>query len=157
MKIRALLVLLLIPSFLQAQPPGMPPGMARMQLILQTLDVDGDDTLSTEEVMMASERLLTPDMDGDGELNQQEIGAPPPLSAMVRQQYIVRIIEDDGDLLISAEELANASQNIKRLDHDGDWNISSEELGLNNQGPPGAPLPDRVVLVSRTAWPCRCG
>ena len=134
----AMLLSLPLPSLAVAQP--LPPGLERLQTVMRTLDVDSDQALSTDEVQAATQRLLNLDSDGDGALSLEEMGGPAPIRGMIRQQYVLRALDEDGDLSVSADELARASRSLAYLDRDGDWNLSHEEL--NPPGPPGAPPPD---------------
>ena len=129
----ALLVSLSLPSLVAAQPPGM----ERLQTVFRTLDADNDQALSTDEVQAAAERLLSLDSDSDGALSLEEMGGPAPIRGMIRQQFVIRALDEDGDLSVSADELARASRSLAYLDRDGDWNLSGEEL--NPAGPPGPP------------------
>ena len=133
----AMLLSLTLPSLAVAQP--LPPGLERLQTVMRTLDVDSDQALSTDEVQAAAQRLLSLDSDGDGALSLEEMGGPAPIRGMIRQQYVLRALDEDGDLSVSADELARASRSLAYLDRDGDWNLSHEEL--NPPGPPGAPPP----------------
>ena len=134
----AMLLSLTLPGLAAAQP--LPPGLERLQTVMRTLDVDNDQALSTDEVQAAAQRLLSLDSDGDGALSLEEMGGPAPIRGMIRQQYVLRALDEDGDLSVSADELARASRSLAYLDRDGDWNLSHEEL--NPPGPPGAPPPD---------------
>ena len=136
----ALLLPLILPGLAAAQP--VPPGLERLQTVMRTLDADNDQALSTDEVQAAAQRLLSLDSDGDGALSLEEMGGPAPIRGMIRQQYVMRALDEDGDLSVSADELARASRSLAYLDRDGDWNLSHEEL--NPAGPPGAPPPDGV-------------
>ena len=129
----ALLVSLTLPSLTAAQPPGL----ERLQTVFRTLDADDDQALSTDEVQAASERLLSLDSDSDGALSLEEMGGPAPIRGMIRQQLVIRALDEDGDLSVSADELARASRSLAYLDRDGDWNLTGEEL--NPPGPPGPP------------------
>ncbi len=128
--------------FLMPQSPAVaqPADLARLQTVIHTLDVDGDQALSTDEVQQATERLLSLDSDGDGALSLEEMGGPAPIRGMIRQQYVIRALDGDGDLNVSADELARASRSLAYLDQDGDWNLSRQEL--NPPGPPAPPPPD---------------
>ena len=128
----ALLVFLTPPGAAVAQPADLD----RLQTVIRTLDVDGDQALSTDEVQQATQRLLSLDGDGDGVLSLEEMGGPAPIRGMIRQQYVIRALDEDGDLSVSADELARASRSLAYLDRDGDWNLSRQEL--NPPGPPGA-------------------
>ncbi len=133
----AVLLALIVASPSVAQSPGM----ARLQTVFQTLDADSDRALSTDEVQAARERLLTLDSNSDGALSLEEMGGPAPIRGMIRQQYVIRVLDADGDLSISADELARASLSLARLDRNGDWSLSGEELNppdrAGAQPPPG--------------------
>ncbi len=131
----AMVFFLIPPSSAVAQPPGF----ERLQTVMRTLDADNDQSLSTDEVQEATQRLLSLDSDSDGALSLEEMGGPAPVRGMIRQQYVIRALDENGDLSVSADELARASRALARLDRDGDWILSREEL--NPPGPPGAPPP----------------
>ena len=129
----ALLAFLMPPGTAVAQPADL----ARLQTVIRTLDVDADQALSTDEVQQATQRLLSLDSDGDGALSLEEMGGPARIRGMIRQQFVIRALDEDGDLNVSADELASASRSLAYLDRDGDWNLSRQEL--NPPGPLGAP------------------
>jgi hypothetical protein len=135
----ATFLFLIIPSLTVAQPPGA----ARLQMVFRTLDADSDQSLSTGEVLEATQRLLSLDSNGDGALSLEEMGGPAPIRGMIRQQYVIRALDADGDLSMSADELGRASLSLARLDRDGDWNLSLEELKAppppGGGGPGGGP------------------
>ena len=105
-----------------------------LERVLRTLDTDGDLELSTDEIQQATERLSGLDTDGDGAISLEEMGGPAPVRGTIRRQVVVRILDRDGDLAISAQELAEASRNLARLDDSGDWRLDTEELGTNRGG-----------------------
>ena len=70
----ALLFFLVPPSLAVAQPPGF----ARLQTVIRTLDADNDQSLSTDEVQQATQRLLSLDSNSDGALSLEEMGGPAP-------------------------------------------------------------------------------
>ena len=78
----ATFVFLIVPSLTVAQPPGA----ARLQTVFRTLDADSDQSLSTGEVLEATQRLLSLDSNGDGALDLEEMGGPAPIRGMIRQQ-----------------------------------------------------------------------
>ena len=133
----AALLVFLMPS---GPAVAQPADLARLQTVIHTLDVDGDEALSTDEVQQATQRLLSLDSDSDGALSLEEMGGPAPIRGMIRQQYVIRALDEDGDLSVSADELARASRSLAYLDQDGDWNLSHQEL--NPPGPPAPPPPD---------------
>ena len=112
-----------------AQEPSAPD----LQRVMRTLDADGDGQLSTDEVQQAAERLAGLDTDGDGAVSLEEMGGPAYIRGLIRQQLALRVLDRDGDLMISAQELAGASRNLARLDDNGDWRLDTEELGADNE------------------------
>ena len=150
---------LFLVSILSTLASAQPPDFARLQTVLRTLDVNGDQSLATDEIQQATQRLLALDADGDGALSLEEMGGPAPIRGMIRQQYVVRALDEDGDLSISAEELSNATASLGRLDHDGDWILSREELDLPDPdgptagGPPAAPPGGMSLMRRMNAYP----
>lgn len=67
---------------------------------------------------------------------------PPPLP-------LVEVLDADRDHQLSAEEIANAAEALKKLDHDGDGKLSHEEFlppppprpEMGDEGRPAPPLP----------------
>ena len=133
-----------------AQDPA-PGDLAR---VLNTLDSDGDQELSTDEVQQAAERLAGLDADGDGAISLEEMGGPGPIRGMIRGQLAVRVLDADGDLRISEAELAGASRSLARLDTDGDWRLDRGELALGgpNAGAPVATDPENPLFRRMNSW-----
>ena len=111
--------------------PAQETSAPDLQRVLRTLDTDGDSELSTDEIQAATERLMSLDADGNGEISLEEMGGPAPLRGTIRQQTVIRILDRDGDLVISAQELAEAGRNLARLDDSGDWRLDTSELGTD--------------------------
>ena len=133
-----------------AQDPA-PGDLAR---VLRTLDADGDEELSTDEIQHAAERLAGLDADADGAISLVEMGGPAPIRGIIRSQLAVRVLDADGDLSISEAELAGASRSLARLDRDGDWRLDRAELALPgpDEGAPVATDPDNPVFRRMNSW-----
>ncbi len=88
----------------------------RVGTIWRALDRDGDDVLSSEEIAAASESLQALDLNRDGELCADEIGGPFRWPGGERRSAIVRILDQDADGIITAEDIADAPNRLRRLD-----------------------------------------
>jgi hypothetical protein len=106
--------------------------------VLDALDVDGNGELSTMEIADATDRLKILDIDLDGRLSEEELGGPGLFPGWLRLQTTIRVIDRDGDYVISEVELAAAESQLMRLDHDHDWVLSESELFDDRLNPPGA-------------------
>jgi hypothetical protein len=124
------------------RPPPMP--------IIQALDTNHDGIISAEEIANAPAALKTLDKNGDGQLTPDEYmpphpqggpgdgaGGPPPgdgagPSGQGRHHRpvppIVAALDTNGDGIISAEEIANASASLLKLDKNGDGQLTMDEL-----------------------------
>ncbi len=130
--------------------PPMPP-------IIGALDANHDGVISTEEIANASAALKTLDKNGDGQLTMEELrpklppGAgepkdgPPPRGPRPDGEKnfprpdgdknfhppvppIMAALDANHDGIISADEIANASKALGKLDKNGDGQIQKEEL-----------------------------
>lgn len=110
----------------------------QLMTIPNTIDTDQDGTLSIDEVMMAPENLKLLDQNGDGALDWKEMGAYEKQLPLVRNHNITNLIDENGDIHISAEEIINAAHVLTQLDFNGDWHISKKELNFNKN--PKAPI-----------------
>lgn len=131
--IPALVWLLCIPTHVWGQdaPPNKQPIAFRPPLtttVQRTLDADGDGILSAEEIETAFVALSSLDRNQSGDLSIVEIGGPGPITGMLRLQPLIRVLDRDGDIKISAFELEQASRSLKKLDRDGDNQVSAAEL-----------------------------
>ncbi|NNC80578.1 MAG: hypothetical protein HKN94_10545 [Acidimicrobiales bacterium] len=95
--------------------------------IFRALDTDGDGILTAEDIDAAPERLRELDLNGDSRLTEDEIGGPTWLPGWVRSSAIVRLLDADGDLVITADDIADASERIRTLDRDGDGQVTEDD------------------------------
>ena len=91
----------------------------RVATLWRALDIDGDEVLSAEEIDGAAAALLTLDINGDGQLTVDEIGGPFRWPGGQRRSAIVRILDLDADGIITAEDIADAPNRLRRLDRHG--------------------------------------
>lgn len=112
------------------------PEQARPRLasFIERFDADGDKALSIEELRK-----------GQQVLRMQAGGAP---SGGEPQRPLMRVLDRDGDGVLSKDEIASAAESLKKLDRDGDGSLSREELA--SAGPAaGPPAPRPNTLVKR--------
>lgn len=98
------------------------------------IDLDGNGIYSTEEVQLAPQSLVQLDLNKDGEIDWKEMGAWEELMPLIRDHNITNLIDANGDIHISAEEILHATDNLKILDQNNDWLIDSLELRVS-KGP----------------------
>jgi len=145
------------------RPPPMP--------IIRALDTNHDGIISAEEIANAPAALKTLDKNGDGQLTPDEYMPPHPQGGHGGPQGgppdgpppgdgsnssgqgghhrpvppIVAALDTNGDGIISADEIANASASLLKLDKNGDGQLTMDELrpprppqdGNGQDGPPG--------------------
>jgi hypothetical protein len=144
------------------RPPPLP--------IVIALDVNKDGVIDASEIANATAELKTLDKNGDGQLTVDEYmpprpsgtnappdgpdGAPPPPpppgpDGKRPVPPIVAALDTNGDGIIDANELANASASLLKLDKNGDGKLTPNEYRLpppGHRGPPpdeaGGPPPD---------------
>ena len=139
-------------------PPPLP--------IVQALDVNHDGVIDADEIANASAELKTLDKNGDGVLTTNEYLPPLPPDAPADAPRpplppIVKALDVNGDGIIDAGEIANASTELKSLDKNGDGQLTRDEFfpprprgqgGPDGQGssfgggdnmPPGPPPGDQ--------------
>ena len=115
------------------------PGLAP----LESYDADGDGSVTQEEIEAGrTRRFAEADADGDGALSPAELLA---MEEAIREEIrlaqatqVVTRMDDNGDGLLQAEELAARSPQVApifdRLDADNDGAITQEEMA---EGRPG--------------------
>ncbi len=124
-----------LPAIAQ-QAPSREEIAKRSGMIQSALDADGDKVLSAQEIAAAPDVLKSMDQNGDGVLSPDEShGGRFPMYHVVRENWVFNIIDDDGDVVISAEEISMASEMLARLEIDGDGQLAGKELAP----PPGPP------------------
>jgi len=109
----------------------------QLMTVPNAVDTNQDGALSTEEVMSASQNLLPLDKNGDGDLDWKEMGAWEEQLTLVRDHNITNLIDANGDIHITAEEIKNASNRLRLLDKNGDWQIDKKEIRASK--PPAFP------------------
>lgn len=101
-----------------------------IMFLFNALDQDGDGQLSPAEIDAAPEILRSLDKDGDGELNETELEGYGFhfIPGRVRANGIVRMLDLDGDLRVTAEDIADAPNRIRRLDKDRDGIVKHSDV-----------------------------
>ena len=140
-----------------AQAPALPqPPPRPVQPLMAALDTNGDGILDAGEIANAAAALKRLDANGDGRLTPDEyrpprpdgrphglppaarpdLGGPGPLARP--RPLLDTIMDEDGDEVISAEEMARAPQLLLKLDRNGDGRLTPDELD-------GAPAGGRAI------------
>lgn len=119
--------------FAQAQQPGNKgtgntEDYWRSQPVYKALDTDRNGEISSDEIHNSINMLMTLDKDKNGNLNHAELGGEGPFVGWLRLQTSIRVIDRDGDSQISSEELKDAVEQLKRLDHNHDFKLSANEM-----------------------------
>jgi hypothetical protein len=123
--------------------------------IIMALDVNHDGIISADEIANAPAALKTLDKNGDGQLTKDEYmppppprrdgdtnapAGPPPGDSQNGRHHrpvppIIAALDTNGDGIISADEIANASASLLKLDKNGDGQLTMDELMPHR--PPG--------------------
>jgi Ca2+-binding EF-hand superfamily protein len=130
------------------RPPPIPSLFA-------ALDTDHDHVISKKEQRHADRSIQRLDQNRDGEITIDELRMlppPPPQDDDLEKPKhpippVITALDQDQDGSISAEELENATESLKQLDHDGDGELSPAELrphGPPPEGPPPEGDPDET-------------
>jgi hypothetical protein len=129
------------------RPPPLPLVMA--------LDVNHDGVIDANEIANAPAELKTLDKNGDGVLTPDEYLPPRPADApkdapTPPTSPIVKALDINGDGVIDANEIANASAELKTLDKNGDGKLTRDEFcppppmrGNGNGDEPAGPPPSQ--------------
>ncbi len=132
-----------LPQAPEAQPSAPPRPVSP---ILLALDLNGDGILDADELAAAAQSLLKLDKTGDGQLTPDEYrparpdgqttAAPParPTGQAREARPLERprppldvALDEDGDEIISAAEIARAPLLLKKLDRNGDGRLTPDE------------------------------
>ncbi|MDU9004477.1 EF-hand domain-containing protein [Sedimentitalea todarodis] len=113
-----------------------PDMIEQLLRVPMAVDADGDGVLSGDEILRAGERLLTLDDNGDGKLNGVEMGAYEEVLPLIRWHRITNLLDRDGDIRLSAEEIAGATESLAILDRNHDFKIDESELSMRRLGLP---------------------
>lgn len=125
---------------------GPPP----VDVLMATLDANGDGELDATEIANASAALKTLDKNGDGKLTADELMPPPPggtnrfratppWGGTHPESLLMETLDTNGDGELSAAEIANASESLLQLNVNGDGKLSREELRPKTHSGPGGP------------------
>ena len=95
--------------------------------LFRALDSDGDGVITAADIDAAPAVLRALDTNGDGRLTEDEIGGPTWLPGWVRRSAIVRVLDPDGDVVITAEDIADAPARLRTLDLDGDGCLTEDD------------------------------
>jgi Ca2+-binding EF-hand superfamily protein len=115
------------------RPPPLP--------LITALDANHDGVIDSNEIANASAALLTLDKNGDGVLTTNEYLPPMPKDAPADAPrpplpLIVKALDVNGDGVIDATEIANASAALRALDKNGDGVLTPDEFIGRRPGRP---------------------
>lgn len=120
--------------------------------LFRLLDQDGDGRLSPAELDAAPAILGKLAKKSGGVLRDKDIGGPTLIPGLIRRSAIVRLLDEDGDLVIRADDIADATNRLRRLDRDGDGYVTELDdlpiLGNNRRMPMGTPS-DRLAYQTK--------
>ncbi len=123
------------------RPPPLP--------IVTVLDANGDGVIDADEIANAPAALKKLDKNGDGQLTPDEYMPPLPEGTNAPPQEgpdgkrpvppIVAALDTNGDGIIDANEIANASASLLKLDKNGDGKLTPDEYRPHPRGHRGPP------------------
>jgi hypothetical protein len=109
----------------------------RVLTLRNSIDIDKNGILSASEIERAAESLGALDQNHDGVLDPAEShGGKLPVPDKVRLDWVFNFIDDDGDLVISAEEIRISSAALRQLDTNNDWSLTTDELEKSAESVP---------------------
>jgi hypothetical protein len=148
-------------------PEGGPPhgpGMGPHRFppaFLKALDANADGVIDTDEIANATAALTALDSNKDGQLTRDEVFGPRPDAGQAGDEQrpprpagpppgagagakgplmppVLAALDTDHNGVISADELAKASEALKTLDKNGDGQLTPDEFhGPRGPGGPG--------------------
>lgn len=101
----------------------------RMQGVFDHADSNKDGFLTVDEIRQSAQAQATP---GAGRGGRE--GARREGMSFMRIDPILAALDSDGDGVISASELGDASASLKKLDKNGDGQLTQDEVRMNMPG-----------------------
>lgn len=112
--------------------------LPRLMRLPNAVDANQDGELSTDEILRASQNLHKVDTSKDGTIDHREIGTDPKQLPLVRWHMVTNVLDRDGDVRLSAQEIAQAAESLRLLDKNGDWRVDRTEMSM--RGDPELPV-----------------